>query len=469
MWSSIYMVFIMVAVTTASIVSSQTGNVVKIGYTANLVGSEVPYGPEQYNIFKWVFNYTNHVLGGIDIGGVNYKFEQVVYNSASDCEDEQILYERLVTVDNVDILLNAATPDCEAPPMVAAQYGIPIINSGDYSYLFSSPHGNNWTFTLTPSIFTINTPCLLDMYNAGARSAILALTPILVAGFVDAVNATIQSSMPGFKILDYEVLDQTKIDGNSTYEEYLNPLIDKWQAMNADIFMGGAAVDGTYNLLLAMRKKKYNVKAQFHYSGVNVQSVRQQVGWLGNGLLTENIFGANFKYTDPVFGNTTNFATLFEQEFGFEPSTFEFVNAMAAILSYSIVQKAQSLDPNVLRQTLINYDGVLCGGPLQFNEYGFQKFYNGYCFQIDSNGQYNVINSTISPDRQAKIIYPFDVVYPNGFFPVPNYRARNLGLGIGLGVGVPLLVAGIVALLYFKRNYYVLCFGKHEAKVDSNW
>lgn len=458
---------ILISVVVAHNLPPDTGNTIKIGYTYGASGSEVPYGPEQFQIFQWTFNYTNYVLGGVNIGGTKYLLEQVVYDSASNCEDTLILYERLVTVDNVSLLLDTATPDCESGPIIAAKYGIPIINSGDYSFLFQNPKGNNWTFTLTPNALLFNQACLLDLYRAGARTAILALTPILVESFVLGVNFTIQQYMPGFKIINYEVIDETQIIDNTTYSNYLNPLINKWQKLNADVFMGGTSIAGAKNFLTAMRKAKYDVKGQFHYADIDTEVVRSQLGWLANGIITEGIFDPTFTFTDPVFGNTSNVVKLFTKAFGFQPSTFEFVNIMAVVVAYITLQNAQSTDPYILRETLFATNVTLVGGHLEFDQYGLQKYFNGYCFQITDKGVYSVINDSVTPNVIPHIIYPYVVTYPPDFFPKPNYLPRDLGLGIGLGVGVPLIILSIVFALYIRHRFHFLVFDRDEVKGET--
>ena len=450
----------------AQIIGPTTGNIIKIGRTVGETGDEVPYSLLQDSYFDFFFNYTNTVLGGIEVGGEMYQIEQVVYNSASDCTDTGILYQRLCAVDKVDILLNTVTNGCPAGPQAAENYSIPMINGGDFSFTFNYPDGLNWTFTSVPNIFLGIRPCLLDFYNAGARSGILAVTEILYLGFVGSINATVNELFPGFNLTIYPALDQTSIDGNNTYRKYLDPIIKDWQKLEADIFIGGAGTDGTVNLVNAMRENKYNVKGQYQIAGPNYQAVRNQLGWEGYGLATATNFDKSFNFTDPFFGNTSNFVRLFEAYFQTEPDSTAAAYMLPGIIALAAIQKAGSLDPELIREALANLNITTFTGPVSFSSTGVIDNFQSYCYQISSTGEYNVIGSPNIPNNKPNITYPYVVTYPPGFFPGPNYRTRNIILIVCFCVGVP-IIAVVGYIFYFIKNNHILIFSRKEVEGDG--
>ena len=451
---------------TAQTVVPSSGNVIKIGRTVGETGDEVPYSLLQDSYLNFFFNYTNNVLGGIEVGGEKYQIEQVVYNSASDCTDTGILYQRLCTVDKVNFLLNTVTDGCPAGPQAAENYSIPMINGGDFSFEFLHPTGFNWTFTTTPNILLGIRPCLIDFYNAGARSGMMG-SEILYLGFVGNINDTVNELFPGFNLTIYPPLDQTSIDGNSTYRQYLDPLIKEWQKIDADIFIGGAGTDGTVNLVNAMRENKYNVKGQYQIAGPNYQNVRNQLGWEGYGLATATNFDKSFNFTDPFFGNTSNFVQLFEAYFQTEPDSTAAAYMLPGLIALAAIQKAGSLDPDLIHEALATLNITTFTGPVSFSPDNVIDNFQSYCYQISSTGVYNIIGEPTFPNNKPNITYPYTVIYPPGYFPGPDYRTRNIILIVCFSAGVP-IIAVIAYGLYFLKTHHILVFGK-EAVVSTGW
>lgn len=452
-----------------------TGNIIKIGRTYAFSGQEVPYSTSQNSYLQMFFNYVNNVTNGIIINGTTYHVQQIVYNDASDCSLVSILYERLATVDQVDAFIGEITDTCEGASLIAEKYNIPMINAGNYQTGFDYPNGVNWTFSINTNPLYLAKGCIDQLAKAGAKTAVIAGTSILQAAFGSSTNYTLGTETTPLKILDYVVLDQASIDSNQTSSDYLTPLIERWNALQPDVFIGGAGdTAGTINLLEAMRENFFNVKAQYHWIGPNIAETRAILGWTGYGVLTGSGFDASsFNFSDSILGNSQVYVRLFRQTFNAEASYFDASNVAAGIVILRAMQNAGTLNKEAVREALLRFNESTILGMYTMAPTGYLENVPNYCFQIFGDGSYHPLYDPNQFNLQNSVTldYPYDVVYPPGWGYKPSWYTRNKNWLLPVVIIIPIaaIVFLIATYIAYTRYHCIFLPKKGDAPDGDNW
>lgn len=461
---------------TCDVFGPTTGNLVKIGRSYAKTGAEVPYSTSQNAYLQMIFNYINNVTDGIVIGGVRRYIQQTVCNDASDCEVLGIMYQLMAP--DVDAFIGPISDVCEAASIVAEQYQIPMVNAGNYNTRFDYPNGLNWTFTINTNPFNLAKGCIDQLANAGALTAVVGATEILQAAFGTSTNFTVGTEKNPIKILDYVVLDQTELDNNQTSGPYMAPILARWQAMKPDIFIGGGGdTPGTINILEAMRDNFFDVKGQYHWIGPNIAETRAQLSWTGYGVTTGSGFDAStFNFSDPILGNSQVYVSLFHQTFNAEASYFDASNVAAPIVMLRSMQHAGSLDKNLVRQALLNFNESTILGPMTMGPDGYLENVPNYCFQILDDGSYHALYdpAQLNLANSVNLTYPFAAAYPPGFVDAhtpKSWITLNGHWFYPVVIIVPLaLIAAVIVVILISRNYHILFFKKDKKlDVDGSW
>lgn len=453
-----------------------TGNIIKVGRTYAESGAEVPYSTSQNNYLQMFFNYVNNVTDGILVNGVRYRVQQVVYNDASDCELINILYTRLVTYDDVDILIGPVADTCEGASIVAEQYQVPLVNAGNYNTRFDYPNGLNWTFTINTNPFNLAKGCIDQFAHVGVRTAVVAGTEILQAAFGTSTNYTLATEAVPIKVLDYVVLDQAKLDDNATSLAYMTPFIQKWQTINngtgPDVFIGGGGdTAGTINILEAMRRNGFTVNGQYHWIGPNIAETRAQLSWTGYGVTTGSGFDAStFNFSDPILGNSQVYVSLFQQTFNAEASYFDASNVAAGIIALRAIQNAGTLNKTDVRDKLLHFNESTILGLMTMGPDGYLENVPNYCFQISANGSYHPLfdPNQFNLPHSVDLVYPYVVSYPPGYIIVPkSWLDLNKNWFWPVVIIIPIAIITVVIVLFVLYHKYHFIFIPKDDSIPS--
>jgi ABC-type branched-subunit amino acid transport system substrate-binding protein len=453
-----------------SYVGPDTGDLIVLGTTTALTGDQLPYSTEQFSYFVFTVNYINNVLGGIEVNGTLYKVKLVWYDDASNCELTAILAQRLVLVDEVDVLLVGTTVGCNGTSVASEQYGVPSINTANYAYFFEFPDGLNWTVVPIINPAFIAAPCIQQFCAAGAKSAVVAGVPTIYPAFNYSLLVSVGTYCKNFSLLYFDQLDYESVIGTN-YKNYLQPFIEKWKNADADLFLGGVGPDqAAQNLFSAMRYNRYNPSGYYGWDDITDDQTRQLVGWQGYGATAATDFDPSFNFTDPVFTNVSNFAAAYFAVFNATANAYASGNAQAVILAVTAIKNAGSFEPSAIRNALFNFNQTTIQGKTYFNTltgYGIGQY---ECFQFKSAQQYVAIGNPSLND--FTLSYPWEFEYIPGYKFAPKPRTwwqknRTTLLTCVIVIPVVLLIIA-VAVAYFLKKYHVLFI--EDKKLDkTDW
>ncbi len=111
--------------------------------------------------------------------------------------------------------------------------------------------------------------------------------------------------------------------------------------------------------------------------------------------------------TDKVFGTSVDYSKVFRNKFNYDPS-YDYANASACGLAFQFaIEKAQSLDPEKVRDALASMDEMSMVGRIKFNTDRSRFEPPMYITQIQSKDPITD-PFIVSPktNKEADIIYP---------------------------------------------------------------
>ena len=454
-----------------STIGPTEGDVIVIGTTTALTGSEVPYSTEQFSYISFAVNYINNVLGGIEVNGTMYKVKLVWYDDASNCELVSILSQRLIVVDQADVLLTGTTVGCNGTSAMAEQYGVPCINGANYNYFFEFPDGLYWTVVPILNPAFIAAPCIQQFCNSGAKSAVIAGTPTIYPAFNYSLLAGVATYCSNFSLYFFDQLDYDSTI-STDYLNYLQPYIKKWKNAGADLFMGGIGPDqAAQNLFSAMRYNEYNPLGYYGWDDVSDQQTRSLLGWQGYGATASSTFDPSFNFTDPVFTNTSTFVTAYTNSFNASPNSYAAGNIMTVVLAIKAIKNAGGFDPLAIRNALFNFNENTLQGKISFNTTTGYTLIQNYCFQYKGNNQYSVVGNPSF--NNYSLTYPWNFEYVAGykFAPKPQtWWQKNGKILLPCVIVIPfVIIVLIVVSVYLYRRYHLIIIPDRKNNSAGDW
>lgn len=441
-----------------SVIGPETGNVIVLGTTTALTGAELPYSTESFSYITFTVNYINDVLGGIEINDTMYKVKLVWYDDASNCELISILSQRLIVVDQVDVIIAGTTLNCTGTTTMAEQYGVPCINGGNYNFFFQFPDGLNWTVVPILNPIYTSAPCIQQFCKDGATSAVVASTDIIYPSLNYSLLYDVPLYCKNFSLLYFDQLDYDSVTG-ADYMDYLEPFIQKWKNSGADLLFGGVGPDqAAFNFFNAMRYHKYNPGGYFGWDDLGDVQTRQMLGWLGYGATAASSFDTSFNFTDPIFTNTQVFDAAYLAAFNETATTYVADNALLVILAVIAIKNAGSFDPLAIRHALFNFNQSTIQGQTYFNNVTGYTTQQTECFQFKGANEYVVVGDPVF--NSETLTYPWNFEYIPGYKFAPKPRTwwqknKNILLPCVTVIPFAIIIITGVAIYFFKKWHVI--------------
>ena len=354
---------------------SAAQDVIRIGAPLPLTGPLSPEGIKQkqgYDLWAELAN----SKGGIKASGKSYKVEIVYVDYASNTPRAVQTAERLITEDKVNFLFSPfGSGATKAASGVSEKYAIPTVAATasseqvydqGYKYLFGTFTPND---TLTEPLTSITTKRDTNI----KRVAILARNDL----FPLAIGNEMEKSA---KKRNLDVV---------MFEKYAIGTMDHASAITQ---MRAAKPDwifatGYINDLILIRK-------QMNDLGVTAPVVTMIAGPAykefieASGLLAENVSSAAWWHPavhydgKGVFGSTENFNKLWEQKYKDVPDYAQASAAAAGEIFQLAIEKADSIEPQKVRDALAGLDTTTFYGRIKFGATGQITSLDPPVFQI---------------------------------------------------------------------------------------
>jgi len=366
---------------------------IRIGFSISLTGGYASAGTEvlaAYNVWK---NYINE-KGGL----LGRTVEFVYYDDESDATKAATIYEKLITVDKVDLVLGPfSSPIVFQTSTVTEKYQYvmieplgwsPTIFQRGYKYLFLSSGVTcaNASHSLYEFILSLPPEQRPKNYVVTVSSLLVDIT------FAEGWRKYYAPKL-GLTELLYEEFPPSATDLTSLYMKVKN--------LNPDIVFVSCITEPT--LILAIRTMHtlgITPKIIYGLDTMGILRVKKDLGDLGKHLM----FDSTFQPTLP-FPMAREFSEGFKKATGYLPETHGATSFVACQILEQAVEGTQSLDNNKIREYILTHSFSTIQGPMSFNEDGTPKTFTIYHAQWQENPEmYEIV---VGPYKTSEPVYPF--------------------------------------------------------------
>ncbi len=352
---------------TESPAQPQDDNVIVIGAAVSLTGKYAQAGINAKNGYDLAARKINE-KGGIKIGGKSYSIELRYYDDQSAPARDTELAERLIGRDGVKFMLGpyGSGPTRAILPVVE-KYKVPMIEAnGPARELFTK--GYRYVFAVLSTAETYLVPAI-DL--AAAHAADLGKTPESIR------VALVVESSPFGQDVRAGVLDAVQRHGMQVIiDDQLPPELDdmsatlaKIKALKPDILVVSGHEKGAFTAITQIDATKVYVPilAMTHCDSAQIA---EKLGEAAEYALCANQWHETLGYRDEMFGSAGDFAKLFRETYGYQAS-YEAAESAAAVHVYAdAFKRAQSLDPEKVRDAIAATELDTCSGPVKFDATG---------------------------------------------------------------------------------------------------
>lgn len=348
---------------TMMIAAAHAQDVIRFGAPLPITGALAPEALKQqqgYNL--WAEQVNN--AGGIDVGGKKHKVEIVYSDYQSNTPRAVQAAERQITQEKVNFLFGPfGSGAAKAASTIAERYGIPMIAATasatqvydqGYKYLFGTFTPND---TLTNPLAYI----VKEKIPGEVKVAILArndLFPLQIAQEME--NSAKKRDM---KVVFFEKYAINTMDHSAALAQ-IKAQKPQW------IF-----VTGYINDLVLIRKQLSDQRIDAPVVSMIAGPAYQEfIAATGPG--SQNISSAAWWHPalryegKDIFGTSENYSRLFREKYKTEPDYANASASVAGALFQMAIEKAGTLDPKAVRDTLAAIDVMTFWGPVRFSETG---------------------------------------------------------------------------------------------------
>ena len=363
-----------------------------LGSAISLTGKYSSNGVDSQNGYDLAIKRVNE-MGGVTVDGKSYKFAVTYYDDESTPARTAQLLERLINQDGVKYMLgpySSATTIAAAP--VTEKYKVPMIEAeGASRALFNK--GYKYLFAVLSTS---------EQYLAGAITLAAEIaekegrkpSDIRVAmvfendAFSLDVRAGVVESMKeyGMQVIIDEKMPADLSDISAT--------LTKVKALKPDLLVISGHNKGAVTAARQIKELQVDVPmiAMTHCEGAKIV---KQFGPDADGYLCPTQWAETLSYEDKYFGSAAAYDKLFKESFeGYQNVPYQAAQASAAVLVWAdAIERANSLDPDKIRDAIAATDMMTFYGPIKFSEAGNNIAKPMVLRQIQ-DGEYKVVAPT---------------------------------------------------------------------------
>ncbi len=377
--------------------------VLKIGAPLAATGADAREGAlakQGYDLWAETVNAT----GGIKVGDKHYKVQIIYYDDQSKPQISAELTDKLISQDHVNFLLGPyGSPTTFADAPIAEKYKIPMVEAnGAARKIFAQ--GYHYIFgALSPA----------DEYGTSMLKAAVTLTPkpktvaILSADDLFSIEvangARDWAEHNGLQVVYFQKYPVGVAD--------LSAPLTSIKALHPDILIGSGHLQES--LLVMKQAQTLNVNVPFYgfTVGPTTPDFVKALGPAAEGVFASSQWTPEVKYQGPLFGSAEDYTKAFEKKYGFVPDYHAAESGAAGLILQLAIEKAESLDPQKVRDALASLDVATFYGPVRFSPEGLNIGKPMVTVQI----QHGTVVT----------IWPSDVASAKAMYPTPVWTARK--------------------------------------------
>ena len=375
---------------------SQAQDIITFGAALSLTGGVSTEGRLVKAGYDMYVKYINQ-KGGIKVGDKTYQVAIKYYDDQSNAATSARLYEKLITEDGIKLLLGPYSSGITLAasvvnekyqlPMVAAHAAATGVYSRGFKYLFA---------TLTPvDHYTANmVKMAAEASPRGQRVALIHENALFPQAGIDAAER--QAKAAG--------LDVVYKEPYPTGTKDFSAMVAALKSRNPDVLIAAGYTGDMIVLARQTAEQGVNLKMIGFTLGPTLPGFVEALGPRAEFILEPVQWAPNMPWKDEIFGWTAaQFAELCQKETG-HACDYHPPQSVAALQVYQrALEKAGTLDPQKVRDALVQTNIMTAYGPVRFNQQG-QNIAKGMSVVQLQNGKPVVVFPT--DGAQAKFVYP---------------------------------------------------------------
>lgn len=345
------------------------GNTIILGSAISVSGKYSQEGKDSMNGYDLGVKMINE-HGGVVIHGKRYKFKIKYYDDESTPARTAELVERLINQDGIKYMLGPySSGTTKAALPVTDQYKIPMVEAeGASRALFSQ--GYKYVFGALSTADQYLAP-VIEMAATEAKRHGRNPSDLTVAmafqndpfSLDERAGVVTEAKKYGMKIVIDDKLPSDLSDMTAT--------LTKVKALHPDILIISGHAKGSETGVRQMKELGVNAPV---VAMTLCESAKLTVnfGNAANGILCPTQWAPTLKYRDKLFGTARDFNRLFLKTYpSYDVVPYQSAQAAAAIEIWAnAFERAQSLDPQKLRDALAATDMETFYGNIKFNSRG---------------------------------------------------------------------------------------------------
>jgi len=335
-----------------------------VGRVAPITGRLASFGSGTPYVEQAAIDYINEVLGGVYVqeAGKKLPLEIIYADSESDITKSAEAAVKLIVEDKVDVMIVSNTVDTVNPVSAACErYGIPCISTDAPvdAWLDNGPYEYSWhAFFNTENEML----CFIDAWNLVDSNMRAGL---VVAN--DSEGLEIATALPPIaSTRGYTILDPGPYTlGGDDFSPLIQNLID----LDCDIIVGVMNNPDFTEFWRQCDALGYRPLVCTIAKACLFASDMQELGALGDGLVSEIWWSPSFPYTSSITGQSSaELAADYLKNTGFDivPATLGYKHANIELL-YDILCRAASLDPARITAAAAQTDLSTVVGHIRFS------------------------------------------------------------------------------------------------------
>ena len=386
--------------TAAGKAAGAEGDTIVLGAAVSLTGKYSVNGKNTKDGYDLAVKRINE-RGGVKVGGRTYLIKVVYYDDESTPARGSQLAERLIVQDGVKFVLGAYSSGLtKAIAPVTEKYKIPHVEgNGAARELFTE--GYRYLF----AVLSTSDYYLRDAVNLAAEVARQhgrdpKTLKVAMAFENDPFSLDVRDGVMedaarhGMKIVIDDKLPPELNDMATT--------LTKVRAVKPDLLIVSGHEKGATLVVRQTAEMKVNVPmiATTHCDSAQIA---ENLGTLAESLLCASQWDRSLSYQDKWFGTAEQYAQLFKKEFAYE-APYQAAESTASVLVFAdAFERAQSLQPEKVRDAIASTDMMTFYGPIKFDSTGKNTAKPMVLYQVQG-GHYRVVAPT--KWAEAKLVWP---------------------------------------------------------------
>ena len=377
---------------------------VKLGAAVSLTGSLAKLGQETKAGYEVWMEKVN-AGGGLNVGSAKRRVEITFYDDQSDANRATKLVEKLISEDNIKLILGPYSSGITLPVSIITERNHAILmsaggNADDlftrkFKYIFGV-----WPLASEPIQTTLD---LIHQTDPKLKTVGIAVKDNLFS-LTAARGARAKSKELGLDVV-FDEKYPSDVNDFST-------VIGKAKQANPDIIVELGHLKEALLFVKQAKELGLSPKAWTLQPGPETPDFKQSLGSAANYVFWYALWSPAVPYNDAVFGTVKDYVAAYNAKFNTTPTFNSAAATTGAELIGLAVEKANSTEPDKVRDALRAFKGETIMGPVEFDARG-----------VNINARKNVVVYQIQNGKDV-LVAPAKVAEGKPELPMPGWSKR---------------------------------------------